>query len=211
VDDGLDFSPLTDSERKATREQAHAQALETAGPTLPPGDAEAAEAAATRLFRRPADALYPYRDSEGAILFWVCRWNNQINGEASKKILPLCWFASGGWRFAHWPEERPLYRLDEIQSNSDAPVILTEGEGKSDAAARIFPGWIATTSCGGAKSAKKRDWSALAGCQVMIWPDNDKSGAEYEKEVGKILTVLGCQVSVIDVAGLVEIDGGGIR
>ena len=95
MDDGLDFSPLTDSERKATREQAHAQALETAGPTLPPGDAEAPEAAATRLFRRPADALYPYRNSEGAILFWVCRWNNQINGEASKKISPLCWFASG--------------------------------------------------------------------------------------------------------------------
>jgi hypothetical protein len=101
MDDAFDFSPLTDSERKATHEQAHVQVLETVRPTIPPGDAEAPEAAAARLFRRAPDALYPYRNPEGSILFWVCRWNNRTDGKASKKsrgskkILPLCWFASG--------------------------------------------------------------------------------------------------------------------
>jgi hypothetical protein len=41
----------------------------------------------------------------------------------------------------------------------------------------------------------------------MIWRDNDKAGAEYE-QVAKVLMALGCQVSAIDVTGLVEIDGG---
>ena len=54
--------------------------------TLRPADAEPAEAAATRLFGRPPDAMWRYANAEGETAFFVCE----------------------GWRFAHWPHARPL-------------------------------------------------------------------------------------------------------
>ena len=52
----------------------------------PPADAEAPEIAAARSFGRPPDELWPYRDANGAVLFWICRWTDTKNEEVSKEI-----------------------------------------------------------------------------------------------------------------------------
>ena len=58
---------------------------------------------------------------------------------------------------------------------------------------------------------RKTDWTPLAGRQVLIWPDNDEPGARYRQDVAKELTELGCDVAIVNVAALAEIDGGARR
>src|SRR5271166_2086970 len=107
-----------------------------------------------------------------------------------------------------FPRRGRLYGLDRLASRPDAPVIVSEGEKSADAATRILPNHVVVTSSGGSQAAAKSDWSPLSGRKVTIWPDNDESGANYANEVAAILTILGCEVSVIDANGLVAIDGG---
>ena len=197
---GLDFSPLTASERETVgQEMAGDGDPKAVRPIAPPADAELPEAAAARLFGRAPDALWRYAEAAGALAFCVCRWNKP---DGQKDILPLSWFGGDGWRFAHWPDKRPLYNADRIAENPDAPVVVCEGEKAADAAARIFQKSIPTTSSGGANAASKTDWTPLAGRRVLIWPDNDDPGRKYALEVAAILAELGCEVSIIDAAKL---------
>ncbi len=94
----------------------------------------------------------------------------------------------------------------------DAKIIIVEGEKCADAAALIFPDFIATTSSSGAQSAARTDWMPLAGRRVLIWPDNDEAGLLYGSDVAAILAALGCDVSTIDAAALAAIGPkGGAR
>ena len=208
MNDDLDFSPLSDAERESASEWVHKNAPEADRPMPAPGDAEAPEMAAARLFGRPTDALWPYRDANGAVLFWVCRWNVVEDGNSEKQIRPLCWFADVGFRFAHWSALRPLYNLNKIESNPNAQVVVCEGEKAADAASRIFPDSIATTSCGGAEATHLTNWVPLECRQVLIWPDNGRAGEKYACDVAVELKELGCDVLMVDVAALVAIDGG---
>jgi DNA primase len=87
-------------------------------------------------------------------------------------------------------------------------VLICEGEKAVDAARRIFPDHVVTTSSGGAKAFNHTDWAPLSVRCVVIWPDNDTAGTEYARAVARILGELECEVSVIDATQLVEIDGG---
>lgn len=210
ADDFDPFRPLSDDERAAAaQEPGRDGELDAAKPMLPPADAEPPEAAAARLFGRKPDALYRYVDTAGALVFCVCRWNL---GEGRKKILPMSWFEGEGWRFAHWPAPRPLYNLDKIAANPNAPIIVCEGEKAADAAALIFAGSVATTSVAGAKASAQTDWTPLSGRRVLIWPDTDSTGEEYAHEVASIVADLECEVASIDTAALARIDpNGGAR
>jgi putative DNA primase/helicase len=208
VNDHLDFSPLSDTEREAAKERVHKDRPEADRPMPPPADAEAPEVAASRLFGRPPDALWPYRDVNCAVLFWVCRWNVVEDGNSEKQIRPQCWFADGGWHLAHWPAPRPLYNLNEINSHPNAQVVVCEGEKAADAASRIFPNSVAATSCGGAQATHLSDWAPLERRQVLIWPDNDPAGEKYARDVAIELKEFGCDILMVDVAALVAIDGG---
>jgi DNA primase len=75
-------------------------------------------------------------------------------------------------------------------------VIVTEGEYKADQLAAL--GLLVTTS-GAADSAGDADWQALAGRDVLIWPDNDAPGRHYADAVLAALRCIGLQVKVIDV------------
>jgi putative DNA primase/helicase len=198
--DGLDFSPLSDAEREASAHQLQRDgAPDEAKPIWAPADAESPEAAAARLFGRAPDALWRYADAAGALSFCVCRWNKP---EGEKDIRPLSWFDGEGWRFAHWPDARPLYNLEKLAAQPDAPVVICEGEKAADAAALVFPRSVVTTSSGGANAFAKTDWKPGAGRRVLIWPDNDEPGEACARNVAAILADLDCQVSIIDVAAL---------
>ena len=70
-------------------------------------------------------------------------------------------------------------------------MLVCEGEKASDAAARLLPAYVTVTSPHGSKSAAKADWSALAGRDVTIWPDNDEPGAAYAAAVAQCLGAIG--------------------
>ena len=92
-------------------------------------------------------------------------------------------------RYTSGGKLRPLYGLLHIVcSKDDEPVYVTEGEKAADAL--IGLGLLATTSSGGAGSARHTDWSPLAGREVILWPDTDLAGADYAKDVVNLLAVL---------------------
>jgi putative DNA primase/helicase len=115
-------------------------------------------------------ARWHYTDKDGDLLFSVCRWNK---AEGGKIFLPVSlWRHRSGkmeWRWKGVPAPRPLYGLDKLAAWPDAPVIVTEGEKSADAAARVFPDYVATTSPVGCKAEAKADWTPLAGVERNIW------------------------------------------
>lgn len=91
-----------------------------------------------------------------------------------------------GWKIGAPDGLLPLYQLPELVN--DPRVYVTEGEKAADAARTI--GLVATTSAHGAKSPHKSDWSALAGKEVVLLPDNDEPGWGYVDKVSEILSGL---------------------
>lgn len=158
--------------------------------------AEAAAAAAGRLVNGRFVASWPYHDPDGQELLRILRF---ALPDGSKGYRPI--HRNGaGWSIGDPPGRLPLYGLTSLDS---APqVIVCEGEKCVDAARCM--GIAATTSAHGAKSARKTDWSPLAGREVIILPDNDRAGREYAKGVADILTHLKppATVRMVDLPGL---------
>jgi putative DNA primase/helicase len=203
MNDGVGrYRPLTANERKTA--VPHDNAGKAEPTTIPAAEAGSAEEAARKVFRRKPHAIWTYRDANGEPLFHVARFDD--NGD--KKILPLCW-TGNDWKSKAWPAPRPLYVLDKITARPDAAIIICEGEKAADAAALIFPDFVATASSGGAQSAAQSDWAPLTGRRALVWPDADKPGADYASEVVGILAELGCEVSILDAVTLAHVDPNG--
>ena len=117
---------------------------------------------------------YIYNDAGGNYLGTITR---NIN-DAGKKTFR----ASAGF-----PDPRPLYGLARLTQRPDAPVLVVEGEKVADAAGKIFPDYVCTTSPFGALSAAKADWTPLHGRTVVIWPDNDAAGLQYAADVARLV------------------------
>jgi len=205
------FAPLSEAElADGSHEGTHPQRAREAKTVCPPVDAEPGAHAAAKLFGRAPDHLWRYATPDGETAFYACRWDLPDG----KTFRPLSYLdgEGGGWAFVAWADHRLLYRLDEIAAKPGAAIVVCEGEKAADAAARIFPQSVVTTSSGGAGAAAKSDWTPLAGRRVLIWPDHDEPGRKYAGEVAAILAALGCDVSIIDAAALAAINPeGGAR
>ncbi len=202
------FAPLQAQELNAARAEALAiEQDDGPAPILPPADAEPGSVAAARLFNRKPDAIWRYATTDDATAFLVARWNKDDGG---KIVLPVSWVDGDGWKLKAWPKDRPLYNLPAIAAKADAPIVICEGEAAADAAGRIFPNSVATTSSGGSNAANKTDWKPLAKRRVLIWPDCDAPGGKYANAVATVLHGLDCAVSIVDAAALAAIapDGG---
>jgi uncharacterized protein (DUF927 family) len=165
-----------------------------------------ADAPALRMRHRDLGepvAVWSYRDAAGALLGSVCRFRR---GDGGKEIrVRTLWADAEGrhcWRWASWPTPRPLYGLDRLAAQPDAPVIVCEGERAADAAAERWPDYVAVTSPGGARAARKADWSPLAGRRVTVWPDRDEPGEEYARSVAHLAGASGAaEVRAVEVPG----------
>jgi hypothetical protein len=152
-------------------------------------------------------AQWPYHDGEGRLVGYAARVEyDRADGSRGKDVLPIAYCRieqdgghRHGWRARALPSPRPLYRLPELIADPAAPVVVTEGEKKADLVPSLFPGHVGTTSMGGAGAAKLSDWTPLAGCRVIIWPDHDQPGRRYADDVAALVTAAGA-VSVAIVA-----------
>ena len=122
-------------------------------------------------------AFWVYRDQQGRVLGLVCRWDHPGGKKTIRPYTPSR-NANGdiAWQWQGWAEPRPLYGLDRLASQPDAPVVITEGEPAADAAQELFPGMAAVTWPHGAESAGKADFGPLRGRTVHVWPDADEPG-----------------------------------
>lgn len=137
-------------------------------------------------------AVWSYRNAGGNPLGFVARFET---GDG-KVFRPLTYqentkAGSRAWRWESWPAPRPLFGLDRLAARLSATVVVTEGEKSAEAAERLLPGYVAITSPNGSKSANKADWTALAGRDVVIWPDADAAGADYATSVAELLSAAG--------------------
>jgi hypothetical protein len=150
-------------------------------------------------------AMWPYHDRQGRLAAYAARVEyDDVDGTRAKDVLPVtycCIDQRGahryGWRARAIPAPRPLYRLPELLANPASPVVVTEGEKKADAAPGLFPGYLATTSMGGARSARLSDWAPIAGRKVIIWPDHDEPGRRYAHDVAALATEAGAALVAI--------------
>ncbi len=148
---------------------------------------------------RPA-GLHPYHDPQNNLLYFRIRLKHSENGD--KWIRPFHFDSSKQEHVMgepNFPLGKPIYRLYEITKNSENEVWIFEGESCVEVAERI--GLLATTS-GSATSTSNTDWTSLQNRKVIIWPDNDKEGLQYSKDVTKKLTLLNCHIRYVDIKQL---------
>lgn len=140
----------------------------------------------------PSDRwLYQY--AAGHPMFYISRFDK---AEGGKEFLPLTYCRNRktgetSWRWQGAPAPRPLFHLDQLTTDLDALVVVTEGERKCDAATNLLPGTVGTTSANGGGAAGKTDWTPLAGRHVILWLDNDQTGRAYGDEVINLLQKVG--------------------
>ena len=148
---------------------------------------------------------WAYLDAGGQVVGHVLRWDfTGRDGQPDKGILPVCYCDLGddrrAWRAVGMPALRPLYRLPDLLACSSARVLVLEGEKAADAAAKLFPDLVATTTAGGTNAPHLTDLKPLKGRHVVVWPDNDKAGAKYAETVSRLCRDSGAaSVAVVDV------------
>ncbi len=142
--------------------------------------------------------IWRYRDAHGDDVCAVAR----VDGPKGKTYRPFHKTARG-WEIGDPPGPLPLYRLPELAHRPR--IYIVEGEKCAEAAWSI--GLVATTSAHGAKSPRKSDWSALAGGEIVILPDNNEAGRRYAAAVVQLVRKVGA--ASIRVVPLPDLPDGG--
>ena len=145
---------------------------------------------------------WAYLDGQGRLLGYVVRYDFPLDDGKPKKefrTFTYCQTPAGKreWRCKGFPEPRPLYGLNRLVARPNAPVIVTEGEKKADAANKRFPEYLAVSPPNGSRSARKTDWSVLAGRSVKIWPDADAPGAAFAHDAVEMLLQAGASTCIV--------------
>lgn len=125
-------------------------------------------------------AIYRYVTADGELVGEKGRWDRP---DGKKRF---AWRRPG---LTHWPRESgirvaemPLWGVELLAADPDAPVVVVEGEKAAQACraqgllAVCFGGGAGATDFGAA-------WEALRGRDVILWPDNDEQGRRYMARV----------------------------
>jgi Protein of unknown function (DUF3631) len=162
-------------------------------PTLPPVIPQRTDIRHGRL-GVPSFA-WPYFEQSGEFSGIVCRFEVDIDGKRDKTFRPYRYGELNGagvrWCWKGWGDGRPLYNLPELASHQDAEVLVTEGEKACDGARKLFTDCVAVSPMNGAQSPHKTDWAPLAGCNIVIWPDNDDPGRKFAGKIVKLVREAG--------------------
>lgn len=149
---------------------------------------------------------YAYRDEQGKLLFYVCRgqgkkfWQEQIdskgkiireNGKPTMRGARLVLY--------HLPE---IVELKRNRNGHPPRIYLVEGEKDAD---RLST-WCLLASCNPGGAGKWRDEYSphLAGCDVVIIPDNDEVGRSHAAQVAASVAPHAERVRVLHLRGLPE-------
>jgi putative DNA primase/helicase len=141
---------------------------------------------------------WPYTDLQGYEPMCVYRFDFMKGEEPDKEYRPVH-PTPEGWRIGDPPGKLPLFNLNKLAAAQF--VVVVEGEKCACLVDSIE--LVGTTSAHGANSAKKTDWSPLAGKSVMVLPDYE-DGDGYAETVAGILTALDppAMVKVLRLPGL---------
>lgn len=166
---------------RAPAPPAQPKARESEGwQTIRPVPPDAPKANFSHWHRKDSDIDHIAEYRHGADLHgYVVRFRTSDGG---KDTLPRTWCRSERdgslkWHWKHWDEPRPLY-FPRHELPGGSTVVLVEGEKKGDALQALLDAGAHGVYCvaswpSGCKAWQKADWSPLAGCSVILWPDCD--------------------------------------
>lgn len=175
-----------------------AQALEAKGAVLA-GSRDRSDVPFEHFQLGAYHSHWDYHNANGSLIMRVCRWE-QPGGK--KDIRPLVKTADG-WKWAHHPNPRPLFQLDRLVNEPQAPVLIVEGEKTAAAAQKLFPDHIATTWPGGAASMGQIDLTPLSGREIVLIPDCDAAGRKAMSWMQQHLKGVAKTVRTVDPATFV--------
>lgn len=147
--------------------------------------------------KSPVVATYDYRDTNGKLLFQVCR-------TADKRFFQRRPDGKGGWINGLGDVKPVLYRLPEVLQavKQGETIFIPEGEKDCDNLTRI--GLTATTSPMGAGKWRDHYSEHLRGAKVVILPDNDEPGRKHAQQVANSLYGKTGSVKVLELPSLPE-------
>ena len=147
---------------------------------------------------KPAD-WYEYRDCDGRLRGYVCRFADADGRKSFRPITP--WIGPDGdcrWRVAGFANPKPLFGLRDLARNPRGPVLIVEGEKTAIEAEELFPDHVVITWPGGAQGVASVDWHPLQGRDVTIWPDADEPGKRAAEEIAANLQSIGVTAKIVD-------------
>ena len=142
-----------------------------------------------------AEAVYPYEDEDGSLLYEVVRYKNPKTFRQRRQV------SDGEWVWNLQETRRVPYRLPEIIAaiHENRSVWICEGEKDADELCRL--GFVATCNSGGSNSWKDEYAHYFkAAPWVMVVADCDTPGRKHAHQVAESLTNEGVKVKVIDLA-----------
>jgi 5S rRNA maturation endonuclease (ribonuclease M5) len=145
--------------------------------------------------KSPVIATYDYRDTNGKLLFQVCR-------TADKRFFQRRPDGKGGWLNGLGGIQPVLYRLPEVLQalKQGETIFIPEGEKDVDNLARL--GLAATCNPMGAGKWRDHYSNWLKGANVVILPDNDEPGRKHAQQVAQSLYGKAASVKVLELPGL---------
>jgi len=147
---------------------------------------------------------YPYHDKDGRVNFYHDRYDKP-KGE-KKQFSPLTLWEKDGkreWRFKVPPGLRPLFGLPGLLQYPDAVCWFVEGEKAAEALQKLLPDHPILCWQGRSQAVEKSDYTALAGRDCIVFPDNDLARKKAANDLMKRLTAVGaCSVRVLDIEKL---------
>jgi putative DNA primase/helicase len=155
-----------------------------------------------------AVAQFPYGPDRANPCYWVQRIPmppKPDSGKPQKVFVQRTWI-DNCWHNpsrrdlfeSHWPSPRFIYRLPDLADRPDDPILISEGEGKTDDATHLFPDYVCISWTGGTAGIAHTDWQPIAGRAVTLWPDADTKGRECMAKLAQILIGIGCTVQVVN-------------
>lgn len=121
-------------------------------------------------------ATYEYVNEAGAVQYQTVRYEPKDFRQRRPD-------GTGGWIYNLNGVDRVLQHLPAIHQNPDALIIHHEGERCTEASINAQLPGVHTTTVGGSGAARLTDFSPVQGRDVVVVPDNDKSGEDYLRDV----------------------------
>jgi putative DNA primase/helicase len=139
-------------------------------------------------------AEYNYRDENGKVLFQTLRYDPKDFRQRKPD-------GNGGWNWGLGDSRRVLYRLPEILKAIKEGRTIYIVEGERDAETLTERGPESTTNPMGAGKWSEDYSNSLNGADVVIIPDNDKSGEDHVRLVARSLQGKAARIRIFEIPG----------
>jgi hypothetical protein len=142
------------------------------------------------------EAVYPYTNESGEVLFEVVRYTPKAFQQRRPDPAAL-----DGYNYSVSGVRRVLYRLPDVIAARENGETVFICEGEKDVAALVERGFCATCNAGGAGKWLDDYTEQLRGADVVLVPDNDDTGRKHAELVAEELKAAAGRIRRIEIPG----------